>query len=82
MRVSYGLRDSGERPVLPEFLFQPTVLRLHEIQQICVQHVCIYGQHPVREARIRLDGAVLQKLDRLMGGVCNGDDLVVFAMQN
>ncbi len=36
----------------------------------------------MREARIGLQRAVLQQLDRLVSRICNRNDLVVFAVQN
>ena len=56
--------------------------RPNESEKISVQHFSIDGQHAMREARIGLECAVLEKLDRLKCAVRNRNDLIVFTVQD
>lgn len=58
------------------------VSALDEGQQVGVQQIGIDGEHAMRETGIGLQRAVFQQLHRLVSGVGDRNDLVVFTVQN
>ena len=53
-----------------------------KLQQVGVDDVGVGGAHAVREARVDLERAVLEQLDRQLGGVGDRHDLVVVAVHD
>jgi hypothetical protein len=53
-----------------------------ERQQIFVDDLRVSGAHPVGIALLNLQRSVFDKLDGKLGGVGDGDDLIVMAMKD
>ena len=57
-------------------------LRLYELEKIGIDLLCMRGRHPVRQALVNLQRAVLQKLGSQRACVGERHDLVVLAMHH